>query len=216
MSRLTLYVDHIYLSPYAMSAFVALKEMGLEFDIQTLDIEGGEQHRSPFRERSGTGRIPTLVHEDFWLSESSAICEYLHDQFGASGVPLYPAGHRERARARQVQAWLRSDLLPLRQDRSTEIVFLGATRDTPLSDEARRAADKLFRFAGTLVGRDGGPMFGQWSIADVELAMTLSRLVLNGDEVPDKLARYARAQWARPAVQSWCKRARAAAGSAET
>jgi glutathione S-transferase len=122
-------------------------------------------------------------------------------------VPLYPPGVRERARARQVQAWLRSDLVALRQERPTDVVFLGETRD-PLSAEAKQAVDKLFRFASSLVDIDGSPMFGQWSIVDVELALTLNRLVLHGDAVPGKLDRYARAQWARPAVQAWCALAR--------
>lgn len=207
MTGLTLYVDSLHFSPYAMSVYVALCEMGLEFELCTLDLEAGEHLQPPFPEQSGTARIPTLRHDDFWLSESSAICEYLHDEFSASSVALYPAGIRERARARQVQAWLRSDLAALRQDRPTDIVFLGETRG-PISAEARRAADKLFAFAGTLIGNDGGPMFGAWSIVDVELALTLNRLVLNGDAVPDKLARYARAQWTRPAVQAWCALAR--------
>jgi glutathione S-transferase len=209
---LTLYVDSLYFSPYAMSVFVALKEMGLEFDIETLNLEKGEQRRSPFSKRSGTARIPTLRHDDFWLSESSAICEYLHDEFSASSFPLYPEGARIRARARQVQAWLRSDLAALRQDRPTDIVFLGEKRG-PMSAEASRAAEKLFAFAGTLVGEDGGPLFDRWSVVDIELALTLNRLVLNGDRVPGKLARYARHQWTRPAVQAWCTLARGQAAN---
>jgi glutathione S-transferase len=208
---LTLYVDSRYFSPYAMSVYVALKEMGLEFELETLNLEEGEQRRSPFRERSGTARIPTLRHDDFWLSESSAICEYLHDEFSASCFPLYPEGMRNRARARQVQAWLRSDLAALRQDRPTNIVYLGDTRG-PMSAEASRAAEKLFAFAASLVGEDGGPLFDRWSVVDIELALTLNRLVLNGDPVPGKFARYARHQWTRPAVQAWCALARGQAG----
>jgi glutathione S-transferase len=207
MTSLTLYVDSRYFSPYAMSVYVALREMGHEFALLTLDLEAGEQRHAPFREQSGTARIPTLCHDDFWLSESSAICEYLHDAFSADGVPLYPPDVRERARARQVQAWLRSDLVALRQERPTDVVFLGETRG-PLSAEAKQAVDKLFVFASSLIDIDGSPMFGQWSIVDVELALTLNRLVLHGDAVPGKLERYARAQWARPAVQAWCALAR--------
>ena len=36
----------------------------------------------------------------------------------------------------------------------------------------------------------------------------INRLVLNGDVVPDKLAAYARLQWARPSVQRWVHRQR--------
>jgi glutathione S-transferase len=33
-----LYVDAQYASPYAMSVFVGLKEKGISFDMQTLDL----------------------------------------------------------------------------------------------------------------------------------------------------------------------------------
>jgi glutathione S-transferase len=202
MSLMTLYVDSRYFSPYAMSAYVALCELGLGFELKPLDLEAGAQHRSPFRERSGTGRIPTLRHGDFWLSESSAICEYLHDAFPGSKTPLYPAATSDLARARQVQAWLRSDLGALRQERPTDVVYCGERRG-PLTAEAQRAADKLVAFAGALVGESAG-VFAEWSIVDTELALALNRLVLHGDPVPESLARFARAQWSRPAVQAWC------------
>lgn len=209
MATLSLYVDSLHTSPYAMSVYVAMTELGLSFELETIDLEAGAQHRAPFRERSGTARIPTLRHDDFWLSESSAICEYLQDTFAATSVPLYPADVRQRARARQVQAWLRSDLLALRQDRPTDIIFRGETRG-PISAAGRAAADKLLGFAATLVDEAGEPMFGQWCIADLELALMLNRLVMNHDPVPENLAAYARREWQRPAVQTWCALARAA------
>jgi glutathione S-transferase len=211
MSQMTLYVDSRYFSPYAMSAYVALCELGLGFELQPLDLEAGDQHRSPFRERSGTGRIPTLRHGEFWLSESSAICEYLHDAFPDAKVRLYPAATHDRARARQVQAWLRSDLGALRQERPTDVVFGGEHRG-PLTPEAQRAADKLVAFAGALVGESTG-IFAAWSIVDTELALALNRLALHGDPVPGNLARYAQAHWSRPTVQAWC--ALAEGGSTE-
>jgi glutathione S-transferase len=51
-------------------------------------------------------------------------------------------------------------------------------------------------------------LFGRWSIADLDLALMLNRLVMNRDPVPDRLACYARDQWARPAVQRWVERVR--------
>ena len=130
MSNIKLYVDANFLSPYAMSAFVALTEKGLEFDIATIDLSSMKNHEASYAEISITGRVPTLIHNGFALSESSAIAEYLDEAFPAS--PLYPKNMQHRASARQVQAWLRSDLMPLRQERSTEVVFNKPT-ETPLS-----------------------------------------------------------------------------------
>lgn len=204
-TELTLHVDAQFASPYAMSAFVALQEKELPFDIKTVDLSANANHEPGYAAVSLTRRVPTLVHNGFALSESSAIAEYIDEVFG--GTPLYPVEPRARARARQVQAWLRSDLLAIRQERSTEVVFYGATKP-PLSPEGQAAADKLFSAADALLSNDQDNLFGAWCIADVDLALMINRLVLNGDVVPDKLAAYARLQWARPSVQLWIQRQR--------
>jgi glutathione S-transferase len=202
-----LYVDSQFASPYAMSAFVALKEKGLSFDVQTLDLGAGATQAPSFEGVSLTRRVPTLVDGDFALSESSAIAEYLDEVF--PGPLLFPRHPRFRARARQVQAWLRSDLGPLRQERTTEVVFYGPV-SRPLSPAAFDASQKLIAVATKLLSHGGDHLFDQWSIADVDLALMLNRLILNGDEMPPRLARYAKAQWARPAVQLWVRQPRPA------
>ena len=200
---LVLYADAELVSPYAMSAFVALHEKNLAFTLRTLDLEAGAQRRPDYREHALTARVPCLVHDDFWLAESSAIEEYLDESFPAPGhAALYPKGIRDRAAARQVQAWLRSDFMPLRQERSTHTIFVAPTAK-PLSGTARKAADKLFHAADRLLGAESPNLFGEWSIADTDLAIMLQRLVANDDGVPDKLARYAKRQWQRPSVQRW-------------
>jgi glutathione S-transferase len=56
--------------------------------------------------------VPTSIHDGIALSGSSAISEFIDETF--SGARLYPADARSRAKARQIQAWLRSDLAPIR------------------------------------------------------------------------------------------------------
>ncbi|BAY36074.1 hypothetical protein NIES2111_03940 [Nostoc sp. NIES-2111] len=204
-TSLLLYVDAQYISPYALSAFVALHEKGLPFDIQTLDLAAKAQHEPDFAAKSLTRRVPTLIHDGFSLSESSAIAEYIDEVF--PGTALYPTEPQSRARARQVQAWLRSDLAALKQERPTEVVFLGE-KQPPLSLKAQRAAEKLFSAAELLLGANTENLFGQWSIADVDLALTLNRLILHGDSVPNNLVTYAKNQWQRPSVQLWINQKR--------
>ncbi len=197
---LRLYVDSRFMSPYAMSAFVALHEKGAAFDIVGIDLEAEENREPDYANLSLTRRVPTLIHGDFSLSESSAITEYIDEVL--PGNRLYPADPRERARARQLQAWLRSDLMALRAERSTEVVFC-APVDTALTPEARRATDTLFAVADALIATDAADIFGAWSIADLDLAIMLSRLVRNDDPVPDKLAAWTRRQWSRPSARRW-------------
>ena len=200
-----LYVDSLYTSPYALSAFVALTEKGLPFSVKTVDLGSGEQRLAGYADRALTGRVPALVEGDFVLTESSAITEYLEESFPAPEyVRLYPADRRQRAQARQIQAWVRSDLVPVRLERDTETVFFKKPC-APLTDTAQQAAAKLVHVAEHLVQ---GPqnLFGDWSLADTDLAIMLSRLVRNGDAVPQKLQEYVDFQWQRPSLQAWLAR----------
>ena len=200
-----LYVDRNFASPYALVAYVSLLEKGLKFDMESLDLANKANQEAAFAKTSITRRVPTLVHDGFTLSESSAICEYLDETF--PGTRLYPKDPRDRARARQVQAWVRSDLMPIRDERPTFVVFCGAKRPA-LSASAREAADKLLSAAQTLLEGRTDNLFGEWSIADVDLAMMLQRLIVLGDPVPQRLIDYATLQFHRPSVQQWIQQKR--------
>ncbi|MFK9879417.1 glutathione transferase, partial [Klebsiella pneumoniae] len=148
-------------------------------------------------------RVPLLEVDDFALSESSAITEYLDERFAPpEWERIYPHDLQKRARARQIQAWLRSDLMPIREERSTAVVFDGA-KMPDLSEAGRQSAEKLFATATTLLAHGGQNLFGEWSIADADLALMLNRLVLNGDKVPEALADYASFQWQRASIQRY-------------
>jgi glutathione S-transferase len=188
-----------------MSAFVALSEKDLSFEVTPVNLAANENRTVGFTAKSLTQRVPALLHNGFSLSESSAITEYVNEVF--PGAALYPAEPRAKARARQVQAWLRSDLMPIRQERPTEVVFYGSKAE-PLSAVAREAAEKLFSAATALLSTNAENLCGQWCIADVDLALMLNRLVLHGDPVPETLATYASRQWRRPAVQKWVNQRR--------
>ena len=200
-----LYVDSEHVSPYALAAFVALKVKGCAFREVTVDLAVGQANLADYRARSLTSRVPTLVDGDFSLSESSAICEYLDEKIPEHR--LYPTDLRLRARARQIQAWIRSDLTALRQERSTEVIFFGVKRPA-LSSGAALDARKLLRVAAELLRPGQSYLCGAWSIADVDLTLMLNRLILNADPVPEVLIDYARLQWAHPAIQEWVARPR--------
>jgi glutathione S-transferase len=68
---------------------------------------------------------------------------------------------------------------------------------------AQREAQKPIALAQTLLAHGRANMFGEWCIADTDLALMLNRLVLNGDAVAQPLAEYARFQWRRAAVQRY-------------
>jgi len=199
--KLKLYIGADHVSAFAMSAFVALKEKQLSFELVTVDLKSRENYRASYRDLSFTCKIPTLVHDDFALSESSAIAEYL-DELCPGHKKLYPQGLQQRARARQLQAWLRSDLLVVRKERPFDLVYFGK-KNTALSDEAQAAVERLLFVADHLLEEGAEHLFGAWSIADTDLAIMLNRLVANGDPVPARLQAYVRRQWDRDSVRAW-------------
>ena len=210
MAELTLFAETLWISPYVFSSLVALREKKANFDVVEVGLFEGAQLRPEYSTPSVTGRVPSLQHGDFRLAESSAIAEYLDEVLAPPRFArLLPQPLRDRARARQLMAWFRSDLGALRDDRATVTMFY-KFRLNPLSGQALRDAERLLRVADQVVPASGGSLFGEWSLVDAELAFMLHRLLLNGDPVPERIAAYARAQWTRPSVREFVEHARPA------
>lgn len=203
--KLVLYTDANFISPYAMAAFVALAEKGVAFDVSPVDLAKGEQHRPEYQALSATGKVPLLVQDDFTLPESMAIIEYVDEAF--PGPALYPQDVRDRARARQIQAWVRTDLAAIRQERPSDLLFRRPAQPVAgLGEAAHRAAQRLVGFADHALAPAADHLFQTWSIADFELAFMLNRLVCVGDEVPPRLVDYVHRQWDRASVKRWVAR----------
>lgn len=203
MSRpvITLWSDANFYSPYVMSVYVALQEKGLAFSLKTVDLNKGEHLQSGWQGYRHTRRVPLLEVDHFQLTESSAITEYLDERFAPpEWERLYPHDIEKRARARQIQAWLRSDLMAIREERSTDVIF-GGVKKPALSAAGQKTATKLIDTAAELLAHGKPNLFGEWCIADTDLALMLNRLVLNGDDVPEALVDYATFQWQRASVQ---------------
>ncbi|ELC0816891.1 TPA: glutathione transferase [Enterobacter hormaechei subsp. steigerwaltii] len=200
---ITLWSDANFFSPYVMSVYVALAEKGLTFSLKTVDLDSGEHLKPQWQGYALTRRVPVLEIDGFELSESSAIDEYLEDHFAPpEWERIYPHDLQKRARARQIQAWLRSDLVPIRTERSTDVVFAGVKKPA-LSEEGLSSARKLIETASSLLAQGNPNLFGEWCIADTDLALMLNRLILNGDDVPQLLVDYATFQWQRASVQRY-------------
>ncbi len=211
MADLSVTVDAFWTSPYAFSAFVALKEKGLAFDVEEVALHKGEHRKPAALAASLTGRVPVLRHQGWTLTESSAISEYLEDVFPHPQYKrLFPEDARERARARQLMAWVRSDLMPIRMERPTSGLFFEGMSVEPLSADGQAAAARLLAVAETLIPERRTTLFADFCIADADFALMLQRLLWSGHPAPDKLQAYVDAQWERPSVVAWLKQKRPA------
>jgi len=199
--------DRHWISPYFFSVFVALKEKSIPFEIEGLNLHEGAQRRTEYAKPTVTARVPALFHREaggeFVLAESSAIVEYIEDAFPSPEYPaVLPREIHERARARQLMAWIRSDdTLPIREHRSTTTMFYAKAK-TPLPDAAKAAAEKLVAVAERVI-KGPAPLFGAFTIADADLAFILMRLVMNDDPVPSSVRAYAEHVFARPSVKEF-------------
>jgi len=209
----TLWGEVYWFSPYVFSAFVGLKEKGVSFEVKLIDVYSAEQHRPDYQAHTVTARVPSLEHDGFWLAESSAIIEYVDETF--DGPPLLPRDGKERARARQVMAWLRSDLVPLRDEYSTYTMFYERAT-APLSGAGRASADKLVAVADRLLAPGATQLFSTWSSADADLTFALHRLIRNGYELPSKIRAYADRQWQRPSLRAFVEHPRPEQGPKPT
>jgi len=210
-TKLVLYMDIFWISPYVFSCYVALKEKGLSFEVRELALQNKEQKSEEYQKNTVTGKVPSLQNGSFYVSESNAIAEYLEDIFPAPNHPrLFPENAEKRARARQVMGWIRSDLLPIRDERSTYTMFYEELRaKKPLSESAQVHAKKLNQVAERLIPQDGGNLFGEWSLADADLAFMLHRLIINGDEINDRVKTWAQKQFERPSIREFLEHKRA-------
>jgi GST-like protein len=89
-------------TPNGHKASCTLEELGLEYNVQVVDIRSGDQHKPGFRALNPNGRIPVIVdraNDDFAVFESGAIMIYLAEQAGR----LLPTDVKGRSRVIQ---WL--------------------------------------------------------------------------------------------------------------
>jgi len=107
-----------------------------------------------------------------------------------------------------VMAWMRSDLMPIREERSTNTIFYEPATE-PLSSAAERATAKLLAATDALLAPGATSLFGAFSIPDADLALMLQRLGKNEHPLGDKVQRFGDATWSRASVRKWVERKRA-------
>ena len=89
---------HNDMSVCAEGVRLALAEKGLAYAGHHLDLRAGDQRRPEYLALNPKGKVPTLVHDGFVVTESIVIMEYIDDAFPA--LALKPATPQGRARMR--------------------------------------------------------------------------------------------------------------------
>jgi glutathione S-transferase len=74
----------LYHSPAsrAFTAYWLLEELGVPFDVRTIDIRKGEQKSPEYLKLNPSGKVPTITDGKVVVSENPAIGIYLADRYG--------------------------------------------------------------------------------------------------------------------------------------
>ncbi len=115
----TLY--HNDMSVCAQKVRLTLAEKGLDYEDRHLNLRAGDQKDPAYLKLNPNGYVPTLVHDDFVVCESTVICEYLDDAFPAPA--LKPADARGRARMRGFTKFIDAAIFPATGTVSMSIAF---------------------------------------------------------------------------------------------
>ena len=199
--QLTLYVEGYFTNVWDASCFVALTEKQLEFTTARGLLVGGQGVPPALRAQAGIGRMPALHHGELWLTESLAIIEYLEDVFAPPQYPrVLPADPLERARARQVMMWLRSDMPALRDERPWQLSVYPSTPIGPLSRAAAKEAAELIELVDWLdLRRD----LLEWNLSHADLSFALMRLASSGYPLSPAAQHLLELNLARPSVRAY-------------
>jgi glutathione S-transferase len=213
MSKLTLTVLSLRYSSWSMRPWLALTHAGVAFETDTVELpdmqRAGETTSLAQRRAMGSvrGLFPVLRVDGTAIHESLAICEYVSDTHPAAR--LWPDDALRRAEARAICSEMVSGFTNMRGEMSCH--WLGRVPNFQPSAAARADIDRVFELWGEKLERSGGPfLFGRFSIADAMYFPVLTRFRTYGVELPPRLAAYAEALEAHPAVRALLAKARTA------
>jgi len=131
----------------AMAPHATLAASGLAYELVRVRRDGAEVEPAGYLELNPHGKVPTLVHGDFVLTESTAISAYVAALAPESGIgpERTPEGH---ARFHEWLAYLSTGLeAPLRRRMGAARMTTAADADG-VAEAAAIAADAAFAWIG--------------------------------------------------------------------
>jgi glutathione S-transferase len=198
-------------SSWSLRPYMALRHTGQPFKEEVVALRR-DTTSADVKKRSPSGWVPMLEIEEagsrYSVWDSLAICETLAERH--PDAKLWPDDARARAEARSFAAEMHSGFSDLRQQLSMEIARKLPTpelRDATKTQIARIVScwsDALSRHA-----KDGGFLFGRFSVADCMYAPVVSRFRTYGVALPPALQDYSARMLALPAMQDWERAAQA-------
>jgi len=173
VSRPLLYIGNRNYSSWSLRAWLALRFMEYDFDVERLPLDTPEFY-ARITSISAAGRVPVLKDGDAVIWDSLAICEYAAERAIRGG---WPVDERARTHARCAVAEMHSGFRALRGALPMNI---RAHRRVALDAAVERdIARMLVLWCEALTRHGGGAgwLYGERSIADAFFAPVLLRFV---------------------------------------
>lgn len=205
MNSLTLVIGNKNYSSWSLRPWLAMKQMGLDFEEIRIPLDTPETHQQ-ILQYSPAGKVPVLLHGDLRVWDSLAICEYLAETFPDRN--WYPESKTARAIARSISAEMHSGFSDLRQYMPMDCRsrYPGKGRTPEVEADIARITT-IWQECRQQFGQNGDFLFGKFSIADAMYAPVVSRFVTYGVELDPISQAFADAIWHLPALQIWVEAA---------
>ncbi len=214
MANYTLILGTKNWSSWSLRPYLAMRATGAPFEEIVIRLR--ETDSPTTRERilkySPAGKVPVLKitenRRNLTVWDSLAICETLAERHPEA--KLWPDDAQVRALARSYAAEMHSGFPDLREQMTMEFARKLATpelRETTKAQIARIV--EAWSAALERNGKDGGFLFGRFSVADCMYAPVTSRFLTYGIDLPPAAKAYCERMRALPAMQDWGRAAKA-------
>lgn len=184
-------------TPNGFKVSVTLEELGLPYEVHTIDLTKGEQKSPEFRAMNPNGRIPVLVDDGFAVFESGAILLYLAEKTGK----LMPTDARGKSVVTQWLMFQMGGIGPMMGQANVFFRYF-PERIQPAIDRYHGEVKRLFGVLDRHLAQNEW-LAGDYSIADIaNWCWTRTARWSGVDPEPyENMARWHRAIAARPAAQ---------------
>lgn len=201
----TLIIGNKNLSSWSLRAYLAMRTTGAPFEEVIVRLDQLET-RAQIGRHSPAGKVPVLKISDgaqtLTVWDSLAICETLAERHPQA--TLWPDDQAARAQARSLAAEMHSGFPDVRDQLSMS--FARKLPPPDLRDGTRQQIGRIIDCWSTALeqhAKQGGFLFGRFSIADCMYAPVVSRFVTYGIDVPAVVRDYCERMMSLPAMQDW-------------